>query len=123
MLFGSEFIALRIATDMIESLRYKLRMFGVPIDGPADVFCDNKSVATNASVPTSILNKRHNAICYHHVREAHTAGTIRVGWIQGEYNKADLATKTTLSTKRRYELISTLFTEDVTRVTTGEDEM
>ena len=114
--FGSEFIALRIATDMIEALRYKLRMFGVPVDGPADVFCDNKSVATNASIPTSVLNKRHNAICYHRIREAHTAGTIRVGWIQGEYNKADLATKTTLPTKRRYELITTIFTEDVTVV-------
>ena len=29
--FGSEFIALRIATEMIEGLRYKLRMFGVPL--------------------------------------------------------------------------------------------
>ena len=39
--FGSKFIALRIATEMIEGLRYKLCMFGVPIDGPADVFYDN----------------------------------------------------------------------------------
>ena len=111
--FGSEFVALRIATDHIEAMRYKLRMFGVPLNGPADVFCDNKSVVTNASVPSSVLNKRHNAICYHRVREAHTAGMIRVGWIKGEYNKADIATKTTLSTKRRFELLSTIFNEDV----------
>ena len=38
-IFGSKFIALRIAIEMIEGLRYKLRMFGVEIDGPADVFC------------------------------------------------------------------------------------
>ena len=111
--FGSEFVALRIATDHIEAMRYKLRMFGVPLNGPADVFCDNKSVVTNASVPSSVLNKRHNAICYHRVREAHTAGMIRVGWIKGEYNKADIATKTTLSTKRRFELLSTIFNENV----------
>ena len=36
--FGSEFIALRAAKDMIVALRYKLRMFGVPIAGPANGF-------------------------------------------------------------------------------------
>ena len=77
--FGSEFIAMKIAKEMIVSLRYKLRMFGIDIPGPANVFCDNKSVVTNSSVPTSMLNKKHNSICYHRVREAHTAGTIRVG--------------------------------------------
>ena len=42
--FSSEIIAVRIATELIEALQYKLRMFGVPISGPARVFCDNKSV-------------------------------------------------------------------------------
>ncbi len=32
-LFGSEFIAMQILADMLESLRYKLRMFGISIDG------------------------------------------------------------------------------------------
>ena len=35
--FGIEFIAARIACDKIEALRYKLRMFEIPIDGPTDV--------------------------------------------------------------------------------------
>jgi hypothetical protein len=39
--FGSEFVALRAAKDMVVALRYKLRVFGVPIDGPANVICDN----------------------------------------------------------------------------------
>ena len=60
--FGSEFIALWIATEMIEGLRYKLRIFRVAIDGPADVFCDNQSVVTNVSIPSSVLNKKHNSI-------------------------------------------------------------
>ncbi len=55
--FGSEFVALRIATDMIESLRYKLWMLGIPIEGPTNVFFDHKSVVTNSSVPTSTLKK------------------------------------------------------------------
>ena len=95
--FGSEYIALRICTEMVEALRYKLRSFGVPIEGPCDVMCDNRSFVTNSSVPTSVLNKRHNAICYHRVREAQAAGVIRVGWIKGKNNIADLFTKTTLS--------------------------
>jgi hypothetical protein len=67
--FGSEFIALRICVEMIEALRYKLRMFGIPIEGPANVFCDNKSVVTNSTVPTSTLKKKHNSIAYHRVKE------------------------------------------------------
>ena len=77
--FGSEYIALRIFTEMVEALRYKLKCFGVPVEGPTDVLCDNQSVVTNSSVPTSVLNKRHNAICYHRVREAQAAGIIQVG--------------------------------------------
>ena len=39
--FGSEYIALRICTEIVEALRYKLRCFGVPVEGPCDVLCDN----------------------------------------------------------------------------------
>ena len=31
--FGSELVAMRICKDLIVALRYKLRMFGVPIRG------------------------------------------------------------------------------------------
>ena len=65
--FGSEFVAMRIAKDMAIALRYKLRMFGIPIDGPADVFCDNQGVVKNTSLPESVLSKKHNAINYHAV--------------------------------------------------------
>jgi hypothetical protein len=33
---GSEFTALRIAIEKVEGLRYKLRMMGLPMDGPAN---------------------------------------------------------------------------------------
>ena len=56
--FGSEFVALKIATEMNEGIRYKLRMMGVPIDGPTNCFCDNQSVVTNVSNPESVLNKK-----------------------------------------------------------------
>ena len=66
---GSEFVATRISVEMNESLRYKLQMMGVPIDGPTDCFCDNQSVANNATLPHSTLSKKHNTIAYHKVRE------------------------------------------------------
>ena len=39
--FDLEYIALRICTEIIDALRYKLRCFGIPIDSLAEVFCDN----------------------------------------------------------------------------------
>ena len=101
--FGSEFVALRICKELIVALRYKLRMFGVPIDGPANVFCDNRGVVKNASVPESTLTKKHNAINYHAVREAAAAGILRVGKEDGETNLADLLTKV-LTGQKRWDL-------------------
>ena len=98
-------------------------MFGVPIDGPADVFCDNRSVVTNVSIPSYVLKKKNIYICYHMFREAHTAGTIRAGWISGDYNKADICTKTTIPTKRRYELLNSIFNEKVSTIKKHPMEM
>ena len=53
--FGSEFTALKNAVELFTALRYKLRMFGVPVDGPTDMFCDNKAVYKNSSTPESAL--------------------------------------------------------------------
>jgi hypothetical protein len=99
--FGSEFVALRIAKDLIVALRYKLRMFGIPIDGPANVFCDNQGVVKNASLPESTLAKKHNAINYHSVREAAAAKILRVGKEDSESNLADFLTKVLTAEKRR----------------------
>jgi hypothetical protein len=78
---------------MMEALRYKLRMFGIPVDGPSNVFCDNKSVVTNSTVPTSLLSKKHNSIAYHRVRESVAAGVIRIAKVHSKENLADLLTK------------------------------
>jgi hypothetical protein len=103
--FGSEFVALRIARDMIVTLRYKLRMFGVPLKGPASVLCDNQGVVKNTSMPQSCLSKRHNSINYHAVREAAAANILRVGKEDGETNLADPFTKI-LSKQKRYDMFS-----------------
>ena len=51
-------------------------MFGVPIDGPVNMYCNKSGVVANASRPESTLKKKHNAIAYHRVHEAVAAGTI-----------------------------------------------
>ena len=61
--FGSEFVALRVATEMCQAMRYKLRMFGVTIDGPTSVMCDNQLVQKNVSIPTSQLGKINCYCC------------------------------------------------------------
>jgi hypothetical protein len=91
--FGSEIVALRIAIEMIEGLRYKLRMMGIPIDGPCDLFCDNESVVKNVTRAESPLKKKHNSIAYHKARECIAAGIVRVGKEDGVTNVADLLTK------------------------------
>ena len=53
--FGAEFRAIKIAIEMVEYLRYKLRMFGVPSDGPASAFCDNEAVYRNTILPVEPL--------------------------------------------------------------------
>ena len=85
------------------ALRYKLRMFGVPVEGPANVFCDNRGVVKNASIPESTLAKKHNAINYHAIWEAAAAGILQVGKEDGQTNLADLLTKV-LTSERRWEI-------------------
>jgi hypothetical protein len=60
--FGSEMVALWICKELIVAMRYTLRMFGVEVDGPANVFCDNHGVVKNVSIPESTLMKKHSAI-------------------------------------------------------------
>jgi hypothetical protein len=91
--FGSEFVAARITVELIESLRHKLRMFGVPINGPTNIYCDNEAVVNNSTKLESTLKKKHNAIAYHHICEAVAAGTIRIAKEPSETNIADMLTK------------------------------
>jgi hypothetical protein len=98
--FGSEFTAMKNAIELIESLRYKLRMFGIPVEGSTNVFCDNEAVCKNTTKPESVLSKKHHSISYHRGREAVAAGTIRVSKEGTLTNLSDLFTKTLPATKR-----------------------
>ena len=101
--FSSEFIAAKVCVEHITALRFKLRMFGVHIDGPTNMLCDNESVVKNSSLLSSTLNKKHSSIAYHSVRWNVAAGVVRMAWIDGRFNLADAMTKR-LSMERRQEL-------------------
>ena len=60
--FGFEFQAIKYAVELMESLRYRLRMFGVPIEGPTNVFCDYEAVYKNTSLPILTLKKKSHSI-------------------------------------------------------------
>jgi hypothetical protein len=93
---------MKVCVEHIVALRYKLRMFGVPVDEPADILCDNEAVVNNSSKIESTLHKKHNSIAYHMVRWHVAASMIRVGWIGTKENLADAMTKRLSAVERDY---------------------
>ncbi len=91
--FGSEFVVLKFATEMNDGLRYKLRMFGIPLDGPTNGFCDNESVVCNATIPESTLQKKHNSIAYHKCRKSVEHGALLIKHERCNFNCSDILTK------------------------------
>ena len=66
-------------------MRYKLIMFGIPLDGtnglcPENVYCDNEVVYKNTRtvIPRLAFCKKHHSISYHRWGEAVTESIIRV---------------------------------------------
>ena len=91
--YGSEIMAARIATEAVIADRYRLHMLGVPINTSCIMLGDNKSAQTSVSLPSSSLNKKHNAIAYHKVCEAAAAGIVVFAWVRTFFNLADILTK------------------------------
>ena len=79
-------------------------MFGIPIGGPANVYCDNEAVYKNVAISTSVLTKKMHSISYHFCREAVAAGIVRIVKEDTETNLADLFTKV-LGRYKRGELL------------------
>jgi hypothetical protein len=91
--YGSEFVAAKTAVEQIQEIRLTLQYMGVPIKGKSYMFGDNQAVVTNATLPHSQLNKRHQALAYHKVREAVAAKMIAFYHIEGDKNPADILSK------------------------------
>ena len=64
--------------DHIIALRFKLRTFGVDIDGPSIMLNDNESAVKNSSNIESTLNKEHSSIAYHLVHQNVASGVVKI---------------------------------------------
>ena len=99
--FGSEFIAMKQCCEYLRGLRYKLRMMGIPIDGPSYIYGDNQSVLANTTIPDSTLKKKSQSIAYHFVREGAARDEWRTSYVNTNDNEADLLTKQLPSGEKR----------------------
>ena len=69
---------LKNCVELVEALRYKLRMFGAHFEGATNIYCANEEVYKNFSILESTLRKKRHSIAYHRNREAVAAGTCRI---------------------------------------------
>ena len=81
------------AMEVSRRLRSKLRMMGVPIEGPTHMYGDTISTIHNTQHHESQLKKKSNSVCYHAVREAVAMGKILAGHVKADENPADILTK------------------------------
>ena len=91
--YGSEMVAARTAVEQIIEHRNTLRYLGVPLLSRSYMFGDNESVVNGATLPHAKLNKRHNFLSFHRVREAMSAGWISFYHMKGTSNPADILSK------------------------------
>ena len=67
--------------DYIRGFRYKLRMFGIPVEEPSYMYGDNHSVLAGSRRPESTLNKKAHSIAFQFIREVCVAGEWRTTYI------------------------------------------
>ena len=101
--FGSGMTAMKQAADYIWGFRYKLRMFGIPIEEPSYMYGDNKSVLAGSKIPESTLKKKAQSIAFHFIREECAADEWRTTYINTSDNISDLMTKISI-TKSSFDI-------------------
>ena len=106
--FGAEYSAARTCLEHIVDLRQSLRYLGVPVHGTSYVFGDNKAMIDSSKFPHSRLNKRHNILSFHYVRNLISKGFISINHIRSQPNPADILSKH-WSHKAAYPLLRPIF--------------
>ena len=104
--FDAKFVAIKHGMETLRGLGYKLRMMGVPIDGPVLICGDNTSVIHNTQRPESRLKKKSNSVCYHAEREAVAMGECMTAHISTHNNPANICMKIIPGGQKRDHLVS-----------------
>ena len=91
--YGSEFIACRTCCEQIIDLHNSFRYLGVPVYHKSYTFGDNLAQITSAAVPQGKLNKRHNILSFHFVRDLISKGFINIIHIASEFNASNILSK------------------------------
>jgi hypothetical protein len=60
--FESEFVAMKQYSEYLRGPRYKVRMMGIPVNGPFHICGDNQSDLTNTTEPGSALKKQSQSV-------------------------------------------------------------
>ena len=102
--FSADLYAMKVLVEMVETLRYKLSILGVPLDGAANVIYDNEAVYKNTVIPDSTFRNKHHSIAYHKCQEVVTAKKNRVVKQETLKNLAYLFTKVLTVDRRRFLL-------------------
>ena len=105
--YGSELVVMKQAAEYVRGLRYKLRMFGIPVSEPAFIFGDNQSVLCNTTKSELMIKKKAHSVSYHFIREGCAKDEWRTAYINTHYNPADLMTKP-LSGEKRWGFVRML---------------
>ena len=87
---------------MNDAIIYKLKMFGVPINGATQVLCDNDAVIQSSLFSESTQKKRCCSIVYHQVRESVAANKMLIYYENTNSNLANLLTKVMNAAKRNH---------------------
>ena len=106
--FGSEFVAIKVAMEKVRGLRYKLRMTEIPLGGPTYMYGDNISVIQNTQRPESTINKKSLSLAYHDIRESVAMNELRTGHMRSGKNPGNLVTKIHGGSFGRNRLVSKL---------------
>ena len=83
----------RACMEHIVDLRNYFKYLGVPVYETSYVWGDNESQIRSSTIPYARLNKRHNILSYHYVRNMISKGYIHLQHITSQWNLADTLSK------------------------------
>ena len=100
----AEFLAMKIVTETLQGIKYKLRMMGGPIFCPSHIYGDHMSVIHNTQCNESTLKNKCNYICYQSVHGSVAKGESLTGHVGNNKHCAELSTKVLYGGKHNFHV-------------------